>query len=172
MGHLVREPALGPVLHVHRLTHPLIPAGVYLGGAALTLWAYLALETLAAEREERALSGRLETTIEFVELALAVFGGFLVLAALLVLNAGQRTFYLCAGGFIDYRNGQALAYPWGEIETLLLVRHDTGERTGEIHRYRIVPRHGRPITVPAEPHPFSQALVEAMLRAGRPVSDP
>ncbi len=164
------EQGLGRLLHVRRFTHPLLWAGSYLGGALVAAAAGLMLEQVA-NGWEGDLTRRMEVAVGLAEAGLVVFGAFLVLAAVIALARGRRVYYLWEGGFIQH-NGLVMTYPWAEVEALLLVRHHTGGLTGEVERYRLVPRRGRPITIPVERarDPFSEALVKAMLGAGRPVA--
>ncbi|GAB3248327.1 hypothetical protein [Kineosporia babensis] len=161
-----RRHGLGRLLHVRRFMHPVVWASGYLSAAIVAAIAYRILRQFV-DGWEGEMSRRLDTAVRIAETGLVAFGVLLVLVAVLALARGRRAYYLWEGGFV-LQNGLVQTYPWAEVEALLLVRHHTGDLTGEIDRYRLVPRKGRPITIPADP--FTEALVKVMLEAGRPVA--
>ncbi|GLY13644.1 hypothetical protein LWF15_01070 [Kineosporia rhizophila] len=167
-----RDHNLGPLTDVRKLTRPMVVAAGYLAAAVGAGLLFLLLSWIATSTDDF-LPRSLGKLLALGALCLLVFGiGFLI-AALVALLRGERSFYLWDGGFVYRHNSRVRAYTWEDIAQVTVQRIEAGENAGQIYRYQVVPGSGQPINVPVEltdgHDPFNESLAEAARAAGRPV---
>lgn len=168
-----QEHGLGPLLTARKNMNPFLTALILLVLAGLIFGALYWFGSAVSGTDPGGLPRPLRKALGFVLAGACVFMVGFVIAAIVVLIRGFRSYYVFAEGFAVKHNRTIRAFRWPEVTELRSQISETGSNAGKVVGYELIPGEGRKIGVPLEVRDgrdeFIDTLIATMKDHGRPI---